>query len=174
MNIEHRAVLELRRTDRRLSGYAARFNQTTRIADFEEVIREGAFSHSLRAGRDILALVDHDPTRVLARTKSGNLMLSEDSNGLQFELSVPDTGSGRDVLALADRGDLGGMSFGFLVGPEGERWTGRRRELLVIDLREISVVSAWPAYDGTTVIPRSQTPRLNNARLFMETVGKWV
>jgi hypothetical protein len=163
----------VRRTDRRLEGYAAKFGVEARIADFIEIIRPGAFASALCGGRDILALVDHDTSRVLARTRSGNLKLSEDSAGLQFELSIPDTTAGRDVLALAERNDLGGMSFGFLVPKDGEKWTGRRRELLAIDLREISVVSAWPAYDGTSVVPRSKTPALNNARLFLETCAGW-
>jgi hypothetical protein len=96
--IEHRAVLELRRKDRSLEGYAAKFNIEARIADFTEVIRPGAFAQSLKSGRDTLALVEHDATRVLARTKSGNLKLAEDSAGLHFELSIPDTQTGRDIL----------------------------------------------------------------------------
>ena len=168
--IERRAVIELRRKDRSLEGYAAKFNVEARIADFTEVIRAGAFAESLRAGRDILALVDHDATRILARTRSQTLKLSEDSAGLQFELSVPDTSAGRDVLALAERGDLGGMSFGFVVPGNGEKWAGRTRELINVDLREISVVSAWPAYPNTVVNPRSKTPLLNIASRYLETV----
>jgi uncharacterized protein len=171
--IERRAITELRTTGRKLEGYAARFGIKARIADFTEVIRAGAFSNSLAGGRDILALVDHDRTRVLARTKSGNLKLSEDSSGLQFELSVPDTQPGRDVLALAERGDLGGMSFAFTVPKDGERWTGKRRELVRVDLHEISVVSAWPAYEGTSVNPRAKTPRLNLANYYLETLCRY-
>jgi HK97 family phage prohead protease len=172
MVLEYRAVLELRRQDRRLEGYAAKFNTEARIGDFTETIRAGAFSRGfqLLPARDVLALLDHDMTRVLARTRSKTLKLSEDSAGLQFELSIPDTTAGRDTLALAERGDLGGMSFGFLVPKDGDVWTGNRRELHVIDLREISVVSAWPAYSGTEVVARSQTPRLNLARRYLETL----
>ena len=174
LKLERRAVIELRRADRRLEGYAAKFNVEARIADFTEEIRAGAFTQSLRNARDILALVDHDATRVLARTRSGNLKLSEDSTGLAFELSIPDTTAGRDVLTLAERGDLGGMSFGFLIPQGGDTWNGNRRTLTNVDLREISVVSAWPAYAETTVQARAQTPALDHARLFLETVGRWV
>jgi len=167
--IERRAITELRTSGRKLEGYAAKFGVEARIADFVEVIRAGAFRKSLAGGRDILALVDHDRSKILARTRSGNLKLSEDSNGLQFEVSVPDTQPGRDVLALAERGDLGGMSFAFSVPKDGERWTGRRRELLAVDLHEISVVSAWPAYEGTVVTPRTRTPRLNLVNRYLET-----
>lgn len=154
---------------RKLVGYAAVFGQGTRISDFTEVIKPGAFAASLK-GRDILALVDHDPARLLARTKSGTLRLEEDSKGLRFELDVPDTTEGRDLLALAERGDLGGMSFGFTVGRSGERWDGKKRELRAVTLHEISVVHAWPAYEGTTVEPRAKRPRLERAKMWMKTI----
>lgn len=153
---EHRALSsEIRAKGRRLEGYAAVFGQEARIGDgFTESIAPGAFAGSLRAGNDVLALVDHDPSRVLARTRSGTLRLSEDSRGLAFDLDVPDTQAGRDVLALAARGDIGGMSFGFTAMED--RRNGDHRELLAIDLREISVVLAFPAYDGTSVDARSR------------------
>ena len=168
MNLETRAVLELRAKGRKLEGYAAKFGVEARIQDFVEVIAAGAFADSLKVDRDILALADHDKTKVLARTRSGSLKLHEDSSGLQFELSVPDTQAGRDVLALAERGDLGGMSFGFLVNTGGERWEGSRRTLTSLDLREISVVSAWPAYQGTEVHARNRTPKLSLAKCYLE------
>jgi HK97 family phage prohead protease len=170
--MERRAfAAELRAKGRRLEGYAAVFGIDTRIADFTETIRAGAFQQSLSAGNDIIALADHDSARVLARTRSGTLQLGEDSHGLHFGLSLPETSAGRDVLALAERGDLGGMSFGFL--PLDEHWDGDRRELRSVDLREVSVVSAWPAYDGTTVAVRARPvlqPRVAVARRFLETL----
>jgi HK97 family phage prohead protease len=113
--LEKRAmVAEIRAKGRRLEGYAATFNNEARIGDrFTETIVQGAFSGSLSGNKDILAFVDHDSSKVLARTRSGTLRLSEDNHGLSFDLDVPDTQAGRDVLALAERGDLGGMSFGF-------------------------------------------------------------
>lgn len=154
---------------RKLVGYAAVFGQETRISDFTEVIRPGAFAASLK-GRDILALVDHDPSRLLARTKSGTLRLEEDSKGLRFELDLPDTTEGRDLLALAERGDIGGMSFGFTVQKGGENWNSKRRELRAVILHEISVVHAWPAYQGTSVEPRARRPHLEAALLYLETI----
>ena len=148
-------VAEVRANGRRLEGYAAIFDNEARIGhDLIETIAKGAFAGSLGDRKDILALVDHDTSKVLARTKSGTLRLSEDTRGLAFDLDVPDTQAGRDVLALAARGDLGGMSFGFTAIDENR--DGDRRELRVVDLIEISVVLAWPAYDGTVVNARSQ------------------
>lgn len=169
MKLEKRAVLELRARDRKLEGYAAKFNIEARLEDFVERVAPGAFAASLQSGRDVVALVDHDTSKILARTRSGSLRLSEDSTGLAFDLSVPGTQPGRDVLELAERGDLGGMSFAFLVPEGGETWDGNLRTLTAIDLFEISVVSAWPAYGGTTVAARARAPRLAVARRYMET-----
>ncbi|KFB08843.1 HK97 family phage prohead protease [Nitratireductor basaltis] len=155
MKTERRALaMEIRANGRKLEGYAATFNNPADIGGiFMETIAPGAFAASLRARRDILALVDHDPGRVLARTRSGTLRLAEDTKGLAFSLDVPDTSAGRDVLALAERGDVGGMSFGFTAVDEHR--DGDRRELRGVDLHEISIVLAWPAYDGTIVQARS-------------------
>ena len=159
---------------RTLTGYAAVFEQETRILGVVEVIRRGAFTASLAAKGDVVALVDHDPARLLARTKSGSLRLEEDTRGLRFSLDVPDTQAGRDCLALAERGDLGGCSFGFIVSPGGEVWSGggndKRRELRAVNLLEISIISTWPAYAGTSVQARALTPRLAAALRWLETV----
>lgn len=168
--VEKRVSTEIRAKGRRLQGYASVFGVEARIGDFVEVIQNGAFSATLAANRDVLALSDHDPGKLLARTRSGTLKLSEDSKGLAFEIDVPQTTLGNDMLAMAERNDLGGMSFGFNVAKDGERWSGNRRTLTAVDLVEISVVSAWPAYPETSVSARGRTPRLNAARLFLGTV----
>jgi HK97 family phage prohead protease len=158
MKIERRsAQLEIRARGRRLEGYAATFGTEARIGSgFTEVLDPHAFADTLRSERDILALVDHDPTRVLARTRSKTLRLSEDSRGLMFDLDIPPTSYGADVLALAERGDLGGMSFGFTVLKNGEQWQSNKRTLTAVQLHEVSVVSAWPAYEGTIVAARAR------------------
>jgi HK97 family phage prohead protease len=154
--VEVRAAVELRASGRKLVGYAAVFGISAQIGGFSETIQRGAFRASLATKGDILALVDHDPSRLLARTGSGTLRLSEDTRGLQYELDVPDTQLGRDVLALAERGDIGGMSFGFRV--KDEAWPARdRRELRAVELIEVSVVQAFPAYDQTTVSARARS-----------------
>lgn len=171
--IEKRFTTEIRARERHLEGYAARFGVEARIGDFTEVIAAGAFAQSLSTKRDILALVDHDASKVLARTRSGTLKLAEDSNGLHFDLSLPNTQPANDILELVTRGDAGGASFAFTIEPSGERWTGRRRELRSVTLHEISIVSSFAAYPNTVVIARAKTPRLNLARLYLETVGPW-
>jgi uncharacterized protein len=151
---ERRAALELRAVDgRKLVGYVASFDVPAKIGSFVEVIRPGAFRKSLlRPGGDILALVDHDASKLLG---NHTLRLNEDARGLAFSLDVPDTTLGRDVLELVQRGDIGGASFGFL--PIAEAWPeANQRELREIDLREVSIIHAHPAYGAATeVLARS-------------------
>jgi HK97 family phage prohead protease len=102
---------------------------------------------------DVLALVDHDPSALLARTRNKSLDLIEDSRGLHFRIELPKTSLADDILALADAGTLGGASFGFRALKD--TWQGTLRTLKAIDLREISIVRAWPAYPQTSVSARS-------------------
>jgi HK97 family phage prohead protease len=158
MTIERRAELfELRAEGRRLTGYAAVFGKPTRILDFTETVQRGAFAKSLAAGGDILALVDHERSKVLGRTRAGTLTLTEDAKGLRFETDeLPNTSYANDALELVRTGNIGGASFAFRVPRGGEKWDGNRRTLTQVDLREVSLVSAWPAYSGTSVNLRSR------------------
>src|SRR5690606_16397548 len=139
---------------RKLTGLAAPFNTETRINDFREVIRPGAFRATLESGKDILCCADHDMTRVLGRTRSHTLQLEERDDGLHFTLELPDTTLGRDLLALAERGDVGGVSIGFRAVEDA--WEGDLRELRQVELHEVSIVQAFPAYETTSVSLRSR------------------
>ena len=164
--IERRAATELRAVSgRKLAGYAATFGTPAKIGSFTESIRAGAFAASLATGADTLALLDHDHSKLLARTGNGTLRLAEDGRGLAYELDLPDTTLGRDVLAMAEARLLGGVSFGFRVPTGGDAWAGPdRRELRSVELVEISIVQAFPAYGNTSVAARS-LGRAGDARL---------
>lgn len=162
MTVETRcndSKIEIRKTDgktRSVGGYAAVFDQPADIGGyFTEVIAPGAFSASL--ANDIRALVDHDTGRIIGRTAANTLRVREDDKGLAVEIDLPDTGDGRDLAALIERGDLSGMSFGFTVTKQTWDETDPDnviRTLEEIDLHEVSIV-AFPAYDGTSVALRS-------------------
>ena len=158
IEIERRALAgELRAdtTGRKLIGYASVFGVDARIGGFTERVCVGCFRASLASGSDVLALADHDPARLLARTRSGTLRLAEDARGLSFDLDVPDTQLGHDMLVLAARGDLGGASIGFRV--ERDHWPAAdRRELRAVELVEVSIVQAFPAYPQTSVVARTK------------------
>lgn len=111
-------------TGRTIAGYAAVFNSTADIGDsFREVIAPGAFSGSMQ--NDVVALIGHDRNRVLGRSSAGTLRLREDGVGLAVEIDLPDTTDGRDLAVLIERGDVSGMSFGFVVTKQSWDETGR-------------------------------------------------
>ena len=168
---------------RKLGGVAVTYNAVADIGPFKERIAPGAFTQWLGVAPDILALADHDPGKVLARTRSKTLRITDTAQALEFELDAPDTATGRDMVTLAERGDLGGVSFGFIV--EQETKDGEVRVVEKAQLFEISIVSAWPAYAETSVEARRgalstsygrrfsrhvppATPRLNALQRFLE------
>jgi HK97 family phage prohead protease len=137
-----------------LSGLAAPFGVVANIGEFREVIAPGAFTATLATNRDVLALAEHDAARVLGRTRSGSLKLAETARGLEYALTLPDTTVANDLRALAARGDIGGVSMGFRCVRDS--WQDDVRTLHEIELHEISIVSAFPAYPETTVSLRSR------------------
>lgn len=162
---------ELTAKERKLVGYVVRWNSPSEIIwdEFREQFAPGAFAEFLASGADCRALYEHDYTQLLGRTQSGTLMLSEDTTGLRFELTPPDTQLGRDVLTLVERGDITGMSFGFRALKES--WNiGQSpylRTVSAAELREITVTS-MPAYpeSGVEIAHRSlfsQHPELRRA-----------
>jgi len=120
MNQEKRfyatAVRAVKNGDKRtITGYAARYNVLSGdLGGFRERIAPGAFKRILGASPDTVALVNHDASKVLGRTTSGTLRLSEDSRGLKFECDLPNTETGRSTYESVQRGDLNGCSFAFM------------------------------------------------------------
>ncbi len=89
-------------SDKKLVGYAVKWNSRSEVLwdEFVEQFAPYAFKDSLSSGSDCRALYEHDYAALLGRTTSGTLVLSEDTIGLRFELTPPDTQLGRDVLTL--------------------------------------------------------------------------
>lgn len=141
----------------KLGGYAAVFDsESVDLGGFTERIARGAFAGSL--SKDVVALVNHNPDKPLARTSAGTLKLAEDEHGLAIEAQLADTSHARDVVADIEAGNIKGMSFAFRtlkdqwakVGPG--RWL---RTLLDVELLDVSPVT-WPAYPSTEVALRAQ------------------
>ena len=138
--------------DGRLIGHAAVFgSRSADLGGFVEVVQPQAFRRSLETGRDIVATIDHDTSRLLGRTSAGTVAVTVDNHGLRYDIQLPDTQYARDLAALVKRGDIRGSSFAFRVGQEGQRWVNDSgvavRELLDVDLVDVSVVvnPAYPA-----------------------------
>lgn len=169
-NIERRIVAGQLQTraaaegeTRTLSGLAAVFGRETVIGSwFREVIAPGAFTESI-AQDDVRALFNHDPNLVLGRNTSGTLTLSEDEDGLRYDVTPPDTTYARDLMVVVDRGDVSQSSFGFEVPDDGDEWNYDETKEGKLPLRTITKARLWdvspvtyPAYTDTTVSARAQ------------------
>lgn len=140
-----------------IEGYFAVFNSNYEIfAGMSESIAPTAFDNTI-AG-DIRALVNHDTTLVLGRTKSNTLELKVDSRGLWGKVLINrnDTDA-MNCYERVKRGDVDGCSFGFdIVSEETDfrddgtiHWT-----ITDLVLYEVSCCT-FPAYQETNISARS-------------------
>jgi HK97 family phage prohead protease len=156
-----------------LTGYAAVYDVWTVLFDgldpwdgmrvtVREVIRRGAFDVALSEGQDVRALVNHDRSLILGRTRAQTLRLRSDEQGLFYDVDLPDTQVGRDTAVSVGRRDISGSSFAFVVRDGGDKRTITEtdevvtidREILSVDLRDVAPVT-YPAYEMTTTAIRS-------------------
>ncbi len=135
-----------------LRGYASVFNSPSEWLGFREVVSAGAFARSLESGNDIKALVEHDASRIVARTENGSLQVGEDAHGLWVRIEPNDSSEGRDLVENVRTGLLSQMSIGFRVLEETwQKIEGEElRTLTRVDLVETSIV-ADPAYRATEI-----------------------
>lgn len=150
------------------TGYAAVFGElSVNLGGFRERIAPGCFRNAVEEGQDVRFLINHDANLILGRTPR-TLALAEDETGLRVDCDLPDTSYARDLAVSMERGDITGMSFGFVTREDAwkvkDAETGLPiRELVEADLFDVSVV-AYPAYPDTTAEIRSliesETPEL--------------
>ena len=143
----------------RIEGHAAVFNRLSQdLGGFVERIAPGAFTKTIKEA-DVRALFNHDASLILGRTKAGTLRLAEDETGLLYDVSVPDTSYGRDLMVSIERGDVNQSSFGFRVIDDGFERTDDGYPLRT--LREVSLQNGdvspvtYPAYPDTDVASRA-------------------
>jgi HK97 family phage prohead protease len=147
----------------KVKGYFAKFNVLSQdLGGFHEMLAPGCFSQSLRENEDVLALVDHDTSKVLARTTSKTLNVNEDNVGLAFDLDLPDTSYARDLQVSLTRGDVSQCSFAFCVPSGGDDWTTLKDGTLLRTINEAILfegsIVAMPAYLDTSASLRSMFP----------------
>lgn len=135
--------------------------------DTVERIMPGAFDAAVREADVVRGLTNHDSNWLLGRSDVGTVRLSVDAVGLKYEIDPPDTQAGRDTVALLERGDLDGSSFGFRIfgGKRGKTvWAEVTRDSKTLYIREIHDCElvdvgpvTFPAYTATAAGVRSET-----------------
>lgn len=125
----------------------------SRFGEFIEKIVAGAFGRALERNKDVRILLNHDNSRDLGGTGTGELELTEDNIGLHARAVITDP----KVIEDAKRGNLVGWSFGFRdrdVSIIQDNETGLPlRRVNDLDLEEVSILNRekTPAYNGTLV-----------------------
>ena len=122
-----------------------------------EIIEQRAFQKAIERAENIRMLLDHDPARVLAETRAGNLSVKEDAVGLRAESVVTDP----EVIEDARQGKLRGWSFNIKnpVDSIEQRSEGLPiRHITDLDMDEITlVVNKIPVYSSTSIEVRADT-----------------
>ena len=139
-----------------IEGYFSVFDDIYEIAPgMTESVAQGAFSRTISG--DIRALINHDTTLVLGRTKAGTLQLREDAHGLWGHIDVnPNDVDAMNLYERVKRGDVDQCSFGFDIRSQDTdiredgsiHWT-----IKDVDLYEVSCCT-FPAYESTNISAR--------------------
>lgn len=163
-NLEIRAISnEVQVDSRNITGYAVVFESNSEDLGFIERIKKGAITDDTIKKSDVFCLLNHDSTKVLARSKygEGSLKLEIDERGLKYSFTAPNTDLGEELLEHLQRGEIDSSSFAFTVSlDEGsEKWYTvegvQYRDIYKIDeLYDVSPVYQ-PAYQETTVSKRA-------------------
>jgi HK97 family phage prohead protease len=144
---------------RSVSGYFATFGTLSHDMGFREVLQKGCFADSL-ASNPVQCLFNHSIDKLLGRTESSTLEVSEDSTGLRFKVQLPDTTYANDLVSLLERGDSFECSFGFIVPDGGDEWSSLPdgqilRTITKAILFEGSILVSPAAYPNTSANLRS-------------------
>ncbi|PPG25980.1 HK97 family phage prohead protease [Pseudoclavibacter sp. RFBG4] len=137
------------------TGRAVVYDQLSAdLGGWQEVIKPGAASRSLESNPDVRFLLNHDANKLLARTTSGTLRLTEDSEGVLVDADMANVSYARDLAELLERGDLTQMSFGFWV--TRDEWNGSLHVVREFDFDGGDVAAVtYPAYPQTSAELRS-------------------
>lgn len=151
-------------------GYAAVFDEDAHIelpdgTIVSESVNRGAFRKALAAAGYTIPMLYHhlDTHPPLAMWKPGNegtLRLEEDARGFRTRADVARGYIGDAVRELVKRGDIPGMSWGFVAGRGNskiERRSGGIHRTLLGFKRILDVSPTWdPTYRGTEAAFRSR------------------
>lgn len=155
--------MELRNNTVVLDGYINAVGRDSRVIrtvgkNFVEQVLPETFDKAIQKNKDIRLLYNHNEDKNLGSTSTGELNLKEDAIGLRAHCVISDP----EVIEEAKKGNLKGWSFGFrTLDEEWEDYKDgvQRRYLKDIDLEEVSILTLTPAYFGTSVEVRNESPK---------------
>jgi HK97 family phage prohead protease len=150
----------------KIVGYAAVFNSLSQdLGGFREQITPGAFAGAIADGKEVLAMLHHDPKMTIGRRSRGTLTLKEDEKGLHVEIVPPNNTLGKDAIESVRRGDISGMSFRFSGAKDewGRDNAGRVRTIKSFANVPEVTLTPIPAYEATSAELRDKLAALDHA-----------
>jgi HK97 family phage prohead protease len=155
------ADLDVAPDGRSFDGYAAIYGREADLGDFTEVIVPPALRGAVARSGNIPMYWDHNPGMPpLATTAGGTMTVTEDQRGLRVKAQIDERHIlGPTLMSMLERGDVRGMSFGFVVGDGNSkisRRDGKVHRTLTGFRRLLDVSPTWnPAYPDTSAELRS-------------------
>lgn len=159
-----------------IEGRAIVYGQTTNLGWYDETIAPGALKDTDL--RDVRLLVNHNTDMIpLARSRNNNanstMQLVVDDEGMNIRANL-DTENNVDAKALysaAERGDISGMSFMFVV--DSDSWDDLESDhptRTITGIKRVLEVSAvtFPAYSQTSLEARGLAEALDSAKASLE------
>lgn len=147
---------------RTIRGYGIVFNKKSEVLysrgkAFREIIRPEAVKGVPLD--QMLCMHNHKSERLLGNTLSGTMRTGVDETGVWYEVDLPKSPTGEDVLVSVSRGDTRGSSFQFDITENGDKWSVEDgmalREVIQFNgIYEQGPVSE-PAYPDTTIAKAS-------------------
>lgn len=162
--VEIRCELRSESGGRHISGKAISFDTESNDIGFIEILHRGCISQELIDSSNIVFLYNHDYNQVIARANKGKGTLNIDlrDDGVYFDLEVPNTTMGNDLLENIRLGNITQCSFGFRYANEEGAYKDEkidgvwyRNVYKIGELFDLSAVT-YPAYDDTYVNARMQ------------------
>lgn len=162
--VEIRCELRSENEGRHISGKAISFDTQSNDIGFIEILHRGCISQELIDSSNIVFLYNHDYNQVIARANKGKGTLNIDlrDDGVYFDLDVPNTTMGNDLLENIRLGNITQCSFGFRYANEEGAYKDEkiddvwyRNVYKIGQLFDLSAVT-YPAYDDTYVNARMQ------------------
>ncbi len=127
---------------------------------FREKIADTAFDGAINnESREVLAFWNHNSDMPLGRRSETTVSISKTKTLFKAEIKPGDTTWGQDAVKSIRRRDVKGVSFGFRVLPEGDKWEEDDDRNLIRTLNNVELIeispTAMPAYPDSSASIRT-------------------
>ena len=147
-------------------------HESVRVPDLSEVVNNAMDKALKRTYHDVKALVNHDQQKYLGSMFKRSLRLEKNKEGLDFEMSVPNTSLGNDLIGIIENeGGQVSTSIGFL----GEGKGSNIKKVMVDDKAFDNVIEGRANVEVATPLDNVeinlQEGKLNGSD-YVESMGK--